>query len=605
MTVNGKTSSDIAAKETIRKRIDFINSLLPVGLRLSDIEKRNLFLYRQIMRDRQFGFIKDSDLSSSVCNPTSEFGPVFGGPANRNILGAIFCEKATNEISRYPSLFYIFPEVSHSQRGSGTSTQPPLEELFDVGVNDYIDTANGSGSSLYEALEPSAIALTIRQPSDWKLPRASVTPDSAPSSSTPFEFSEVAAPEFGGSPDPNDYKYTESGATTNSGRPTLTARNLTRNVIRVKEGLDYKYYRLSMLDKAMMDGRELLSVRVLDLDIDLLTDTSATNGTVGAAPNNKAWIPADSGIVYAFREDAVREDSIVRPNDGDWSLCKDFDELTTNDKCYMSVDPTDSRYPQDPPLNSSTGISPKPVDMYADPDRRPNGFRFINGESLNRPASVEPAAIAGMTFVTDNTVYIKGDFNLHADKTAGGTLEEHLIEEFKGTSSIVSGQSNLLSTTFANFPETEEQNARKLFYGRDKLDDRFANPLQDNWRPVEIFADGITILSDFFTDGWIEDGFSTVAPNTPKEGEPSKISSYLNWNHPWGKFDLGSSAGVEHNRSIWRREASNPASDSSTVAYEVTTPVSVDRNGKVYKRSDNRRSYNTSSNTPAGSSRLF
>ncbi len=61
---------------------------------------------------------------------------------------------------------------------------------------------------------------------------------------------------------------------------------------------------VALLDKGMYDGRELMSVRMLDLDIQKLAD-----GTIAG----DRWISNVDGIVYAFREDAIREDAIVRP----------------------------------------------------------------------------------------------------------------------------------------------------------------------------------------------------------------------------------------------------------------------------------------------------
>jgi hypothetical protein len=52
----------------------------------------------------------------------------------------------------------------------------------------------------------------------------------------------------------------------------------------------------------------------------------------------------------------------------------------------------------DPPV-SNEGLSPKPVDYYADPDRRPYGFRLRNGASAG-PRRVQPlmTLIFGLVF---------------------------------------------------------------------------------------------------------------------------------------------------------------------------------------------------------------
>jgi hypothetical protein len=68
------------------------------------------------------------------------------------------------------------------------------------------------------------------------------------------------------------------------------------------------------------------------------------------------------GLTYAFREDAVREDEIVRPSGGG-SGCATYARLKaydgSNAGCYMDIQPSalDSA---DPPLSNSK-ISIKPV----------------------------------------------------------------------------------------------------------------------------------------------------------------------------------------------------------------------------------------------------
>ena len=59
------------------------------------------------------------------------------------------------------------------------------------------------------------------------------------------------------------------------------------------------------LDRAFFNGRQLMLNRTLDIDLGMLRSTR-----FGA--KNDVWLPK-SGIVYAFREDAVREDAISRP----------------------------------------------------------------------------------------------------------------------------------------------------------------------------------------------------------------------------------------------------------------------------------------------------
>ncbi|MEN8444449.1 MAG: hypothetical protein ABG776_05485 [Cyanobacteria bacterium J06555_13] len=505
------------------------------------------------------------------CDPTI-FDTTFGVNSEKSQLGlaAAFCSIAQGP--KYPSLYYLFPVVDHGQEGTGYHAQPTASEEFFTEGGTYINSVN-TGSDKYKAVAVADIALTPRDPlatdaSGWKLPKVDVTPASNPGGD--FNFPEAST---------QGILYTDSAVNV----PLDRGKNLSQNMIRVRDGSTDKFYRTALLEKGMMDGRELLNNRVMDLDINLLTANKI---------GGKAWIPEDTGIVYAFREDAVREDAIVRPYSNSfstgadaWATCKDFTELTTNANCYMFLDPSptddsgtplvnESTFrPHDPPLNSATGISPKPVDMYADPSRRPYGFRLINGESLNRTATDSSERVAGMTFVSDNTVYIRGDFNLHADKSGSGDLEDNLIEEFD----------EKLGTTFADKPANKEQEARELFYGRKNLNAAFADPSKDNWRPVEIFADGITILSDRYIDGWIEHGFTMRS--TTNRGKPRIISSYLNFNRPWfddSKWDVSDSDSSDskngrpatYARARWEHE--NPNDDS--------TPIKIDRNGNVYRQ---------------------
>jgi hypothetical protein len=230
-------------------------------------------------------------------------------------------------------------------------------------------------------------------------------------------------------------------------------------------------------------------VRALKMDLEMLTDKKT--------PGGDTWIPAgnstgdaqsqsdkDGGIVYAFREDAVREDAIARPNGAAWGACDSFGEIFNN-TCRM-----DATIPRDPPVNSANGISPKPVDFFADPDRRPHGFRLINGADLSRPASGGLIEY-GLTFVSDNPTYIQGNFNCHA---SSGNCD-NTIEEFTQKLSDL---------------DPKDASYSQKFYERNRRNKNFAKPGSDSWRTSELLVDSLTIVSDNFCDGSIEDGFLTV-----------------------------------------------------------------------------------------------
>ncbi|MGB3291824.1 MAG: hypothetical protein WBB01_02400, partial [Phormidesmis sp.] len=232
------------------------------------------------------------------CDPRQFAQGELAGSSSRARLGLALVLCSVGNKPKYPALYYIFPKVDHSQIGTGTHAQPTgTEEFFSVG-NAYTTGAgvNGTGN-IYKAVDVSTIALTPYAPYEagWQLPRVDVTPATAPSAATPFNFSEVTTSAI---------SYTAASASP----PTDTAKNLSQNIIKVKaaSGSGFKFYRTALLDKAIMDGRELLNVRLTDLDISLLTSNTINGSAVSEATAEQVWIPASTGIVYAFREDAKR-----------------------------------------------------------------------------------------------------------------------------------------------------------------------------------------------------------------------------------------------------------------------------------------------------------
>jgi hypothetical protein len=101
-----------------------------------------------------------------------------------------------------------------------------------------------------------------------------------------------------------------------------------------------------------------------------------------------------------------------------------------------------------------------------------------------------------LSFFTDQPVYIQGHFNLHQAGNGSGNAFGELIEEFTqrlfGTNVTAA---NLNPYTF------------QTFYGRATKDNRLASLNNDRWRPTEILADAISILSSTYCDGSIADGF--------------------------------------------------------------------------------------------------
>ncbi|MEB3233105.1 MAG: hypothetical protein VKJ64_19020, partial [Leptolyngbyaceae bacterium] len=69
---------------------------------------------------------------------------------------------------------------------------------------------------------------------------------------------------------------------------------------------------IPFLDKGIFNGREMMGVRVLDLDLAIIRTSDKNLGPNIDNTGTDHWFP-DSGIIYAAREDAVREDNILRP----------------------------------------------------------------------------------------------------------------------------------------------------------------------------------------------------------------------------------------------------------------------------------------------------
>ncbi|ATS18888.1 hypothetical protein BRW62_09180 [Parathermosynechococcus lividus PCC 6715] len=304
---------------------------------------------------------------------------------------------------------------------------------------------------------------------------------------------------------------------------------------------------VAFLDNTLFNGREEMAVREMDFDLDLLRRTPIGGDT---------WLPM-GGIVYAFREDAVREDGIARP--------------AVSGQNWMNTNPA---APHDPTL-AANGISTKPVDFFPDPMRRPNGFRLWNGVRLDRQGISADRNIAGLSFISDNPVYIQGHFNWHS--TNGSTSEANRIEEF--TQKLPN-----------DFGPTD------FYNNRTTLDSRFARPASDTWRPTEIIGDAVTILSNNFCNGSANDYFAqayndnirgygnsspeNVATNYTQEtannarvNNPANTpiyttcatsanlrTSFLNANRP--------SADLPEN-SVWLRES----------PFDPSSPIFVDRNG--------------------------
>lgn len=552
---------------------------------------------------------------------------------------------------KWPSLYYLFPEFSHGQQGAvinrnGTTVldivdhrQPdgslnhinPATGVVDTGVGQfplafqpwvepyitdtYVNTVNAAAT--YQVVDSTRAKPAER---DYETATASrleffdapmsgggaTTPNTYYTYRTfgfPIEDLSVASLALKPRPLPTGGAGTGNGSalsnpgilTTDASFSTTTWRlpaatyaasastqNVPTNLISVPAA-NYPTSTVPVtavvpfLDRVMFDGRQWQPTRVLDIDLGMLRRTrpaGQVSGSTELAPND-VWLPA-SGIVYAFREDAVREDAINRPTGA--TGCLDAPTVGGTALGCTNVTSADATLQFDPAL-AAQNVSVKPVDFVIDPDRRVHGFRLRNGSQLKRHASMsldDNKNIRGLSFFTDNPVYIMGDYNLHisgADDDAGGTF----LEEF----------ADLLPDEF-----TEAD-----FYGRTNTDyDNFAVATRDRWRPSEILADAITILSNNICDGTELDSYATAGTTSKTGGDPRVDASiydnvanglygpnctggdrttFLNQNRPNSTLP-----GTGTSRWTWQRENANESRfDQPT--YPWLQPVKISRNGSA------------------------
>ena len=402
---------------------------------------------------------------------------------------------------RYPGLYYIFPVFTHDHDGTTTTfsgvtvnhhqIQQSASDTTVVNNEEYVQSTyvndvNGTSGDNYQYVPVSGTEGDLTEEDNFGLSDVIFYPRQLSVGGATFPATTGATTAAWQLP------YEDYNASAGQRQPNVAY------VIDATSSENQPALELPFMDHGYYDGRELMGSRLLDIDLSLLTTNEV--GTSG-----DHWIPDDEGIVYAFREDAKREDGIVRPKN---TSC------TVNDSVIdcMSADPADYT---DPDIETvATKVSVKPVDFFPDPDRRPYGFALTRGRNIagNCGSSAENSCrntvdrtgdddglYWGMTFVTDNMVYIKGDFNWHT--TDPDTLNSNdIIEEFDDTT--------IIGTTY-DFDD---------FYDRTSLDARFADPEQDFWRPVEILADAVGVLANENTTnrpfyGYVEDMFSTAGDN--------------------------------------------------------------------------------------------
>jgi hypothetical protein len=485
-----------------------------------------LITREQVARDRTYGFYgafsnqaysKRNILSSAPLGECINWSlPLSPGGRPPDELSR-FC----SERPRYPILYSLFPaqpnqaspnpSIDASYTAAGTAngfqnhgdladnTSVANQFLYvrdDIDQNDPYIKGNVNASVTYQVIRPSLVATLPRQ----------LTAASMGGGTTTWQLPAIASTN-GSTPNSNSLNLIKVCATAPCSQPQTSA-NLAPAISTTR-------YRIPFKDAGFFNGRELMSIRTLDLDLDLMRQNTT--------PAGDSWLPK-SGVVYAYREDAVSETHIARPKLGTWATCASpaallAGSLQNLDTCRMRTSDNAITGSYDPPLSDTPapkGISPKPVDFFADPDRRPHGFRLRNGASLSRTGDDG----LGLSFITDNPAYVQGPFNLHRAFSQTSTARSSGLEEFV----------TRLNDSFTNF------------YTRNVADDaNFAVKGNDQWRPSEVLADAVSPLSTNFCDGSIEDSFTSsgnngTAPTTAyvqtrygcASDNNNNITSYLN-----------------------------------------------------------------------------
>jgi type II secretory pathway pseudopilin PulG len=195
-----------------------------------------------------------------------------------------------------------------------------------------------------------------------------------------------------------------------------------------------------------LEEREPLEVRATQIDLNALRGVGGITGGEYLLPN--------SGIIYASRDDALPDRSARIAGPGG--------------------------------IDQGRSATLSPTDSLLDPTRKPNGILLVNGTQLARnPGSSATVSDVvrekGLTLASNLPVYIQGNFNLHTK------------QEFEGTFSW------------------------DTFYDRTNLDENFAcrpnDPrlggkctTGDDWRPANVVADSVTLLSQNYRFGFRNEG---------------------------------------------------------------------------------------------------
>ncbi|MEG3986377.1 hormogonium polysaccharide biosynthesis protein HpsA [Microcoleus sp. S28C3] len=199
-----------------------------------------------------------------------------------------------------------------------------------------------------------------------------------------------------------------------------------------------------------LEERQPLEIRATQLDINVLR----SNAIAG-----EPLLPY-SGIIYASRDDAQPDRSArIRGAAG---------------------------------IDEGRSATESPTDPLLDPTRKPNGILLVNGAQLARIPALPPTVAnvvreKGLTLASNLPVYIKGDFNLHTQREFGGDV----TQPFDFTTFYNRAAADL-NKNFACRPNDPRLNGNCT--------------TGDDWRPANVLADAITLLSQNYRFGFRNEG---------------------------------------------------------------------------------------------------